>query len=134
VRRPLDALADPKASARVPEARSAPDPTHTTAPEVDLAPFRVGPSILTPPIARAAVEPPVLDPALFSAELVESLRVGRFGRDGHAMTMRVRGARGPVDVDLREERGALSLRISDPELAEHVRADLAARGIEIEVR
>ena len=59
--------------------------------------------------------------------------VGKSRRN--AMTMRVRGARGPIDVDLREEDGALSLRIAgDDALAERVRDDLAARGIEIEIR
>lgn len=105
----------------------------------ELVPFRIGPAILAPPIARAMAEPPpALDPALFSAELVESLRFGRFGRDGHAMTMRVRGARSAIDVDVRTEGGRVSLRLSGDDDAEIARvrarvcADLAARGIPID--
>lgn len=113
------------------------DPTHPAATE--LSAFRVGPSILAPPIARAVMEPAAsLDPAQFSAEIVESLRVGRFGREGHALTMRVRGARSAIDVDLRSENGRLALRMSGDDDAEvarvraRVRADLAARGIEVD--
>lgn len=106
--------------------------------EPDLAPFRVGPSILSAPMARAVAEPTPIDPSQLGAELLESMRLGRFGRDGHAVTMRVRGRTGSIDVDLREEDGRLALRVSGDDLertnlADRVRRDLAERGIEIDV-
>jgi hypothetical protein len=134
------ARAEPAPTVGLEPARRAETPEpRTPSPEpLELAPFRIGPAILSPPIARAALEPPTLDPALFSAELVESMRVGRFGRDGHAMTMRLRGARGAIDVDVRTEGGRLALRLrgDDDEELERIRArvgaDLAERGIELD--
>ncbi len=106
--------------------------------EPDLAPFRVNPALQ--PTRPATPEPMRTDQlaSLVTAELVESLRVGRFGRDGHAISMRVRTPNGVVGVELRQEDGALAMSLDGGTPAElealsaRVQRALRDRGIELD--
>jgi hypothetical protein len=77
--------------------------------------------------------------SLLASELVESMRVGRFGRDGHAVSMRVRTPSGVIGVELREEEGSLRMALDGASAAEldalssRVRHALRERGIELDV-
>lgn len=107
--------------------------------EMDLAPFRVNPALQ--PIRSAAPDPVPQDQAAsrLASELVESMRVGRFGRDGHAVSMRVRTPSGVIGVELREDDGSLRMALDGASAAEldmlgdRVRRALRERGIELEV-
>lgn len=107
--------------------------------DADLAPFRVNPALH--PSRTAAPDPIRQDQAasLVAAELVESMRVGRFGRDGHAVSMRVRTPSGVIGVELREEDGALRMALEGgselelTHLGERVQRVLRERGIALEL-
>ena len=118
------------------DATSPPDPVTSTL--SSLEPFRVNAALL-PPQGSAPLAPRDNDAAFaLASELVESMRVGRFGRDGHAVSMRLRAGRGTVGVELREESGSLRLRLEGASatelegLGERVRAELLARGLVLE--
>lgn len=104
---------------------------------LSLEPFRVNAALLAPPPPAAAAAR--FDEAAFSlaSELVESMRVGRFGKEGHAVSLRLRSSRGMLDVELREESGELRLSIEGASAAEleglgaRVRRELSARGLEL---
>ena len=105
--------------------------------EMDLAPFRVNHALQ--PMRSAAPDPVRHDQtaSMLASELVESMRVGRFGRDGHAVSMRIRTPSGVIGVELREEEGSLRMALdgaSDAELdalSDRVRRALRDRGIEL---
>jgi hypothetical protein len=118
------------------ETPSPPD-TFTSTPS-SLEPFRVNAALL-PPQGNAPLLPRDNDAAFaLASELIESMRVGRFGRDGHAVSMRLRAGRGTVGVELREESGSLRLRLEGASaselegLGERVRSELLARGLVLE--
>jgi len=124
------ALGSPESSA---------DPRADPLIDADLAPFRVNPALLA---TRPAAPDPIRQEqaaSVLAAELVESMRVGRFGRDGHAVSMRVRTPSGVIGVELREEEGSLRMALDGASAAEletlggRVQRALRARGIELEV-
>ena len=115
----------------------------------DLGAFPAPPPALLPPIAQSAPPPLVAGSAAAHAEaaamaekLVTQLRVGRVGRDGHEVRMKlaIRGASG-LDVRLTMHEGRLSAElVADAgmqgearRIAEALRDELAARGFTLDV-
>ena len=112
-----------------------------------LAPFQLLPPALLPP-PGASSAPLVVGSAAARAEaaalaerLVTSLRVGRVGRDGHELRMKLALAHGSgVEVRLRSEHGTLSAtlvaepgaRAAADRIAEGLAAELGARGVTCE--
>ena len=113
-----------------------------------LAAFLPPPSVLTAPLSTLHPAAPHASSAAARAEaaalaerLVRSMRVGKVGRDGHEVRLRLEvGAHGEVEVRLRHCEGALTATLvaergthGDAErLAGAVRRELAERGIECE--
>jgi hypothetical protein len=141
VRRPLAeeratlALRTPKESLR--EEPGATLPERSLEP---LEPFRVSPALLlgAERPAPASARPIDETARLLSGELIDSLRVGRLGANGHAVSFRLRRAEGAVGVRLVDEGGALRLRLEGDgadldALSERVRAELRERGLDVEV-
>jgi hypothetical protein len=113
-----------------------------------LAPFSPPPSVLAAP-AGPRHEPPAVGDAADRAataalvdRLVRSMHVGRVGRDGHELRLRLDASAGlgDVEVRLRHESGALHAVVvshgASGSGAERLRArlgeELAARGVAIE--
>jgi len=110
-----------------------------------LAPFIPPPSVLAAPLSTTPITAPAASSAPARAEaaalaerLVRSMRIGKVGRDGHEVRLRLDvGARGDVEVRLRHIDGALSATLvtdatshADAErLATALRQELADRGI-----
>jgi len=110
-----------------------------------LAPFVPPPSVLAAPLSTTPIAAPAASSAPARAEaaalaerLVRSMRIGKVGRDGHEVRLRLDvGARGDVEVRLRHVDGALSATLvtdaashADAErLATALRQELADRGI-----
>lgn len=121
------------------EPRGAIEPARTSQSSVPeplpLVPFRVDPALLpqAPPPSVPAMRHDELAFAAAS-ELVESMRVGRFGREGHAVSLRLRLPTGVASVELREEGGVLRLRLegASAELGERMRDELASRGLTLD--
>lgn len=113
-----------------------------------LAAFLPPPSVLTAPLStlpsaapHASSAPARAEAAALAERLVRSMRVGKVGRDGHEVRLRLEvGAHGEVEVRLRHSEGALTATLvaergarGDAErLAGAVRRELAERGIECE--
>lgn len=108
--------------------------------EAPLEPFRVMPALLGAPERPTPSPRPLDETALaLAGELIEALRVGRVGATGHAVSFRLRRADGAVGVQVVDDGGALRLRLEGGDVAslealgEQVRAELAARGLELDV-
>lgn len=111
-----------------------------------LAPFVPPPSILAIPLSVTNAGAPTTsgaqaraEAAILSERLIRSLRVGKVGRDGHEVRLRLDvGARGDVEVRLRHVDGALSATLvtdsascaGAEQLAAALRRELSGRGIE----
>lgn len=114
-------------------------------PETDrelLAPFAPPPpALVAPPSSGAPVAPPVAGSAAERAEvaalvdrLVTSMRVGRVGRDGHEVHLRLGSG---IDVRLRHEHGELraelrtegTRREEAERIAETLEREMSARGV-----
>lgn len=110
-----------------------------------LAPFVPPPSVLAAPLSTAPIVAPAVSSAPARAEaaalaerLVRSMRIGKVGRDGHEVRLRLDvGTRSDVEVRLRHVDGALSATLvtdaashADAErLATALRQELVDRGI-----
>lgn len=110
-----------------------------------LTPFVPPPSVLAVPLAATPVSAPPgsslarAEAAALAERLVRSMRVGKVGRDGHEVRLRLDvGARADVEVRLRHVDGALTATLvtdgashADAErLAATLRQELADRGID----
>gem|GEM_PF-6569525 len=118
---------------------------HDDADRTLLAPFVPPPSVLAAPLSTTPIAAPAASSAPARAEaaalaerLVRSMRIGKVGRDGHEVRLRLDvGARGDVEVRLRHVDGALSATLvtdaashADAErLATALRQELSDRGI-----
>lgn len=110
-----------------------------------LAPFMPPPSILAAPLCATPSAPLVVSGAPARAEaaalaerLVRSMRIGKVGRDGHEVRLRLDvGARGDVEVRLRHVDGTLSATlvtdaasyVDAERLAVALRRELSERGL-----
>jgi hypothetical protein len=113
-----------------------------------LTAFVPPPSVLAAPLATTPVAAPTPGSASARAEaaalaerLVRSMRMGKIGRDGHEVRLRLDvGASGDVEVRLRHLDGTLSATlvtdapsyVDAERLAVALRHELARRGIECE--
>lgn len=111
-----------------------------------LAAFRPPSAILAPPPAgpaRPAVGSAVdrAEAAALAERLVTGLRVGRVGRDGHVVQLRIRGAGADLEVRLRHEHGRLGIVLAARDargledagrISRALEGELAARGVTLD--
>lgn len=114
-----------------------------------LTPFQPPNPALVPPAPLAAPAAPEVGSAAARAEavalverLVSSFRVGRVGKDGHVVHMKLRGAREGegIDVQLVQEAGRVRAvfrsepyaRAEADRLAALVAEELSARGVDVD--
>lgn len=141
--------AQPRTSDDVPGSK--PPGARASQDDGDRAPFAAflpPPSVLAAPVStqqsaapHSSSAPARAEAAALAERLVRSMRVGKVGRDGHEVRLRLEvGAHGEVEVRLRHSDGALTATLvaepgsrADAErLAGAVRRELAERGIECE--
>lgn len=108
-----------------------------------LEPFRPPSSILVPPPAaasRASIGSPLdrAEAAALAERMVTALRVGRVGRDGHLVQLRLRGPGADLEVRLRHEDGRLAIVLAASDtsgleaasrLSRALAGELQARGL-----
>lgn len=135
----------PRADDDARDMKSHPRLAHDDADRSLLAPFVPPPSVLAAPLSTTPIAAPAASNAPARAEaaalaerLVRSMRIGKVGRDGHEVRLRLDvGARSDVEVRLRHVDGALSATLvtdaashADAErLASALRQELTDRGI-----